>query len=225
MASPFQTRPSQPANRECFSAYVILCNAQDTSASFLDTFVAVRKSRNARGTPTDEEQDLLRAMLAFASAGLDSLAKQLIRDALPKLIQRNSGANDMFKTFVERKLKSSGELNHRLLADVISDENPRTKLISLLVSELTSSSLQSTEEILRTAAHFDIPSNELTINPQTLSEIFVARNQIVHEMDVDFLQTNRNRRPRARQKMLDYTNEIFRVSSSFLAGVDNRVSV
>jgi hypothetical protein len=39
-----------------------------------------------RGMSTDEEQDLLRAMLVTAAPGLDAMTKQLIRDALPKVV-------------------------------------------------------------------------------------------------------------------------------------------
>ena len=182
-------------------------------------------NRKAKGMPTDEEQDLLRAMLLFASAGLDSLAKQLVRDALPTVLEKSPGATKMFKTFVERRLKSGDGIDHRLLADVIGDQKPRTRLVELLIDELTSRSLQSTEELLRVGSYFDIPSNQITDDAGRLTEIFRARNQIAHEMDVDFTQLNRSRRPRANQMMTDYTNEIFGVANSFLSGVDSRLSV
>ena len=93
-----------------------------------------------------------------------------------------------------------------------------------MVEELTSNSLQSTEELLRVASYFDIPSQEITKDPQKLSDIFLARNQIVHEMDVDLSRTNRNRRSRTRQLILDYTNEIFHISKTFLDEVDKRLN-
>ncbi|MFX0197949.1 MAG: hypothetical protein ACFFCW_17655 [Candidatus Hodarchaeota archaeon] len=225
MPSLFGHYPQRPANPICENSYVILCNAHDTSSSFLDSFNTVRRNRNARGTPTDEEQDLLRAMLTFASAGLDSLVKQLIRDALPVVIDSNVGANEMFKSYIERRLKRGEEVDHRLLADVLGDKEPRSRLVQVLISDLTSQSLQSTDQLLRVAAFFDIPSNQLTRDPDNLSQIFRARNQIIHEMDVDFTQSNRNRRPRARQTMARFTNEIFRVSNAFLEEVDSRIAI
>lgn len=225
MPSRFRHFPNEPRSTLCQGAYVILCNAHDAASSFLAAFETVRANRNARGMPTDEEQNLLRAMLLFASAGLDSLAKQLIRDALPTVLESNDGAAKMFKTFVERRLRDKDELDHRLLADVIADRQPRARLVSLLVDDLTSRSLQSTEELLKAGAAFDIASNEVTNDPRRLADIFRARNQIAHEMDVDFTRPNRSRRPRARGVMVGHTNEIFRVAGALLVGVDLRIPV
>ncbi|MGH8524924.1 MAG: hypothetical protein ACREXY_12125, partial [Gammaproteobacteria bacterium] len=166
------------------------------------------------------EQDLLRAMLSFASAGLDSMAKQLIRDALPAVLASNEAAPQMFKAFIERRLKIGEGIDHRLLADVLGDRQPRSRLIQVLVDDLTSRSLQSTEEILRAAAAFDIKSSAVAADPRRLTEVFRVRNQIAHEMDVDFTRQNRSRRPRARDVMVGHTNQVFGVAAAFLANVD-----
>ena len=42
-------------------------------------------------------------------------------------------------------------------------------------------------------------------------------------MDVDFAQTNRNRRPRRKAVMIDHTTEILRVANAFLIEVDSRL--
>jgi hypothetical protein len=223
MTSQFHYFPHVPTSSLCQNAYVILCNAHDAASSFLEAFQDVRKARRAKGMPTDEEQDLLRAMLLFASAGLDSLVKQLIRDALPAVLESNEAAAEMFKIFVERRLRTGEDINLKLLAQVIGDRNPRKQLIALQVKELTSTSLQSTEELLKAGAAFDIPSNELTTDLRRLTDVFRVRNQIAHEMDVDFTQPNRSRRPRARTLMEGHTNQIFRVANAFLLGVDGRV--
>lgn len=223
MPSMFQHFPAQPKSPVCQKGFIILCNAHDASTSFLDTFESVRRNRQARGTPTDEEQDLLRAMLLFASAGLDSLAKQLICDALPTVIDTNVAAGKMFKGFVERRLRGTDALDVKALADVVGDYNPRGKLIEMYIADLTSGSLQSTDEILKVGAAFDIPSVDITADPRGLTDIFRIRNRIIHEMDVDFDRPNRNRTPRARQSMVDHTNRVFGVAKAFLEGVDGRL--
>ena len=220
----FFSYPLKPQTKGCQNGYLILRNATNASKSFLDIFENIRRARNAKGAPTDEEQDLLRAMLAFASSGLDALVKQLVRDALPLIININEGACKMFETFVERQLRKGEKIDYKLLAEAVSNKNPRSHLVNLLIKELTSSSLQSTEELLRVASYFDMPSQDIANDKRKLSKIFDARNQIAHEMDVDFLQSNRNRRPRARKLMEDYTNEIFLVSKAFLKGVDQKAS-
>lgn len=223
--SHFGSPPERPRSNECQSAFVILCNAHDASGSFLDTFRAVRTAREARGAPTDEEQDLLRACLVFAGAGLDSMTKQLVRDALPAVIDKQQGAEAMFRQHVERHvLRDEGEGSIGALADVLADRNPRRRLVERVVRDLTAGSLQSAEELMRVGAYFDIASSKLVPDRRALQEIFAARNQIVHEMDVDFAQVNRNRRSRRLSTMTTATNDLFEIASTLLGEVDVRIT-
>jgi hypothetical protein len=219
MASLFDHYPEKPNKPVCEFAFLILCNAHDTSSSLLDIFNTTRHSRSARGTPTDEEQDLLRAMLAFAGAGLDSMIKQLVNDALPAVIDRQDGAAESFRSFIEKRINRGDELDHRLVSEVLCDRSPRDRLVRTLTEELTAGSLQSTEAVLRTGSFFDIPSNNICADPAGLTKVFRSRNQMIHEMDVDFSQPNRNRRPRRKQAMVEGTNLIFLVARNFLREV------
>lgn len=56
------------------------------------------------------------------------------------------------------------------------------------------------------------------------TEIFYVRNQISHEMDIDFTQTNRSRCPRRRDKMISYTNELLKIGKAFLEHVDRKLT-
>lgn len=224
MTPSFQHYPSRPNATSCEPSYVILCNAHDASSSFLEIFGSTRANRGARGAPTDEEQDLLRAMLSFASAGLDSMVKQLVVDALPSVIDRSTGAAESFGSFVEKRLYKGEEIDHRLIAEVLCDARPRDRLVKVLVSDLTSGSLQSTEAVFRAGSFFDIPSKDICSKPNELTKVFRARNEMVHEMDVDFNQSNRNRRPRRKEAMIENTNLVFSAANAFLRGVDNKLS-
>ena len=82
-------------------------------------------------------------MLTFASAGLDSMIKQLVRDALAKVIDRSEAAQGNFKLFIEKRLAKQGTLDPRFLSDVLASRDPRDVLVTELVRELTSQSLQS----------------------------------------------------------------------------------
>jgi len=223
MASSLFAHPTLPLRETCLDAHVILCNANDAVRSFHDTFETVRKTRNAKGMPTDEEQDLLRAMVLFAGAGLDSMVKQLIRDGLPAIIDCDQGATVQFKDFIEKRLREGESGSRRFLADILGDQKPRERLLSELVRDLTSDSLQSAEQLLKVAAYFNIPSGRVTTDIGHLKQIFIVRNQIGHEMDIDFSQTNRSRRPRARDKMVKYATELLRIAAAFLAEVDSKL--
>jgi hypothetical protein len=219
MSGKFKHYPEQPAEPECEKAFLILCRSHDAAGAFLEIFSKDRR----RGTPTDEEQDLLRAMLVFAAAGLDSMVKQLVKDGLPLAIDRDSGALSRFKQYIERRLSREEKLDRQFLADILGDPQPRRRLAELLIEDLTSRSLQSCEELLRTAAFFGIPSREISDDIDGLGRVFHARNQISHEMDIDFSQKNRRRRPRSRELMVRFTEDIFRVATNFLTGVDARL--
>jgi hypothetical protein len=130
----------------------------------------------------------------------------------------------MLKTHIERRLRVSEKDAQELLADLIVDRNPRDKMVENLVFDLTSGSLQSHEELLKVASYFDVPTKEIVDDVNSLRDVFQARNQIIHEMDVDFTQKNRNRRPRAKTGMIKSTNKIFAVSANLLAAVDRRIA-
>lgn len=221
-SSSFGHYPSPPVSQTNKNAHTILCNAHAASSSFLHIFNVTQSNRQAQGAPADEEQDLLRAMLVFASAGLDSMVKQLVIDALPLVINQNRGADEKFRDYVERRIRRSGEIDYRLLANVLTSDRPKDGLVENLVAELTSVSLQSTEQLLRVGASFDVPSNEICRDIEKLKLTFRVRNEIVHEMDLD--RINSNRRTREKQEMIDFTNEIFFVAKAFLEGVEKKLN-
>ncbi len=159
-------------------------------------------------------------MLVFAGAGLDSMIKQLVRDALSLTIDRSERAEENFRTFVSKRLARRDTLDPGFLSSVLASRDPREELVRALVGDLISQSLQSKDQVLRAASYFDIPSAALATDLGQLDRIFRARNEIVHEMDVDFAQTNRNRRPRGKAVMIGHTTEILRLANAFLTEVD-----
>ena len=171
------------------------------------------------------KEDVLRAMLTFASSGLDSMIKQLVVNALPIVIDHHGGARPEFQKFVERRLRKGdeGHLDNKFIASALVSRDPRGHLVGRFVQHLTSRSLQSVEQIQRVGAAFDIKSNVLTPDMNALKAVFDARNQIVHEMDVDFTDPSRHRRPRTDSDMVDKTNALFEVSLHFLDEVDQRL--
>jgi hypothetical protein len=151
---PFGTEPPQPAAGELHNAHLVLIHTRSTANSFLDAF---QTGRRGPGAPTDQEYDLLRAMLVFACSGLDSTVKHAIREALPAVIDRVPRAEDNFRDFVQEQFSVDGRPTNRLLATVLTADSPRRALVDHLVRDLTASSLQSKDQILRAGSFFDIP--------------------------------------------------------------------
>jgi hypothetical protein len=196
----------------------------DAASSFLDIFESTRQQRKAKGAATDKEQDLLRAMLTFSSSGLDSMAKHLIKEALGDVIEKREGALKNFKVFIEKRLSKKEHQDNKFLAEVLASRDPRDVLVEELIDELVSQSLQSKEALLRAASYFDIASHVLCEDMVLLQKIFEARNQMAHEMDMEFGQQNRSRKQRRKEDMIDFTEELLRIAKVFLAEVDSILS-
>ena len=211
--------PSSDYKAESQKALNVLRSAHTTASTLLAVH-DVLAERNAAF-----KEDVLRAMLTFASSGLDSMIKQLVREALPIVIDNREGAQQEFQKFVERRLRKDkeGHLNNEFIAGVLVRPDPRRYLVEQFVERLSSRSLQSVEGIQRVGAAFDIGSNVLIPDRNALREVFEARNQIVHEMDVDFTDAGRHRRPRTDDDMTEKTNALFEVSLRFLDAVDERL--
>ena len=211
--------------KECRNAQQVLITAHETCLSFLKSFIQIRDDRKAKGTPTDLEQDLLRAMIVFASSGLDAVIKQLVNDALPTVIGKNGGENGAsanFSSFVEKKISNDPKLANRLISSSITSINSRDWIMKWFVSRLLDDSLQSKDQVLQIASYFDIPSAKLTNSLKSLSEVFSIRNLIIHEMDVDLKGKNRKRNPRKRDDVIKNVNLLFEVAENFLAEVHNK---
>ena len=214
-------QPTLPTDK----AELILEHAQASVKSFSDAFDNVRAHRGAgRGMPTDEDQDLLRAMLVFAGAGLDSLVKQLIRDALPALLARDAGVQKRFEEFVFRRLRGDEDdpdlvTGNKFLARLLASAQPRAQLIEEYVRELTGASLQSAEELMRAAAALGLDSKSAGIDPKELKPIFAVRNKIIHELDIDLEGQRRKRVVRAREQMSKSADTLLNVGSTLIVKV------
>jgi hypothetical protein len=215
--------PERPAQAALLSAHSILERACDGAEAFISAFATVRKARNAKGTATDHEQDLMRAALVFAAAGLDSLVKQLVRDALQTVIAKNKGAHAQFTEYVQSRLRRTDGADLRFLAEALAADRPSRHLQQQLVAELTSSSLQSKDQLLRVAAYFAIPASEISTDVGALQQIFHARNQIAHEMDILLGQKNRGRRQRKAEEMKDYASTVLKTALAFYTAVEKRL--
>ena len=220
---PFCTLPGKPTKPALLNAYTILSRACESAQSFFDAFGKVRQARNAKGTPTDHEQDLLRAALIFAAAGLDSMVKQLVRDTLRTVLSREKGAKLQFADYVQTRLRRKDPIDLKYLAETLVSDKPFEHLSGELLRELTSSSLQSKDQLLSVAAYFAIPADEISAKPTELKEVFDVRNQIAHEMDIQFRQANRSRRSRTFDDMTRYTSIVLTAAVSFYVAVEKRL--
>jgi hypothetical protein len=166
-----------------------LASAYDAVSAVLDNLEKLRELRrqetgDIRGRLMGNEEDLLRAAIVFTAAGLDATLKQLIRDSLPSLLETNSQAHEKFETFAADQLGTGEIADTRVIARYLTSANPRERLIEDYIYELTGSSLQSAEEVQKVAGALGIDDAVLRQRIGGLRTLFVARNEISHELDL-----------------------------------------
>lgn len=135
----------KPKNSALDSAYLYLSNARKACSSFFELFNSIRQARNARGTPNDTEQDLLRAMLIFSASGLDSTLKELIKNSLKLVINSDEGAKDVFQSWISNNIYRNNNLDSDMLVKALVADSSLEALINILIQKLTANSLQSAE--------------------------------------------------------------------------------
>lgn len=180
-----------------------------------------------RGMSTDEEQDLLRAMLVSAASGLDAMTKQLIREALPIIIQIDKEALAELEKFVSRRLKDGTDDSLErtpFLARVLTAPSTQKQIIEDYIGYLTKGSLQSSDELSRVTKAFGISQKDVSIDHTKLRPIFESRNRIIHELDINFSVKRRRRNLRSEGIMKSYTETLIELAENILKSVDNKLS-
>ena len=214
---------------ETRKSYLIIKFSHKSSDSFLEALMVVRRERGAkRGALTDEEQDLLRMMVVIGAAGLDSLLKQIIRDCLPKLVKLDENVQKGLETFVTRQLRGDVDnlntsASNKFLAKVLLADSHQTQVIEEYVQDLTGSSLQSVEELIKAVNALGINPGQIGIDPNKLKPIFDIRNRIIHELDINFESARRNRNIRKVDDMISRTNLLLELSEKILKAVYNKL--
>jgi len=205
------------------SSIVILNKTHQIITRFLRVYSDIGRRRTTQRNQTEEQTDILRAMLIFSASGLDSAVKQLINDALETIVKNNEGAQLQMKSFLRRALKDDDSININVLADLFSTPSPWDKGLKMLKHELTSNSLQSTEQLLMVGSYFDIKSTDITNDVQLLKKAFDARNEIIHEMDIVNITSIRRRRGRPMQTMCEYTNLMLKTADNFIVSTESKL--
>lgn len=211
----------------------ILKATEDSVKSFFSAFDTVRQveSRPVRRAPTDAEQDLVRAGLVFAAAGLDASIKQLVRDSIRQLAQSDHEVQREFLTYVERQVRGPGDEvdnagRHKFLAHVLSADSPRKQLIEDYIVHLTGDSLQSADQLFKVVTALGLNPQDMPTQKADLQNIFDVRNKIVHGLDVSFpgKRGRRNRNPRTKIELEDYSNNLIAVSKYLIKAVEDKIA-
>lgn len=211
------------------NAATILKYTHESAKALLGAYESMRESRGAaRGMTTDAEQDVLRAMLVMAAAGLDGMAKQLIRDTLPILVHRYPEVQEGLEKFITRQIRGDANAPElatgtKFLARVLAAESQQRQVIEEYIRELTGGSLQSVDELMRVAAAFGLKSHQVGIDPNKLKDVFDVRNKIIHELDIDLAGERRKRNIRKQKEMKEATDLVLSIGFQLVSAVDSKL--
>ena len=212
-------RLTETAQRFLDSAY----DSVKAVLATLDTIRDVRKQQtgDVRGRLTAQEEDLLRAAIVFPGAGLDATLKQLIRDTLPDLLESSTDAHEKFETFATERISSVEGADPKMVARYLTSQVPRDRLIDDYVWALTGSSLQSAEEVQRTAGALGITDSDLRKRISNMRPVFVARNEISHELDLQRpgRPGDRTRRSRGMQPSAELCHQALDIGQAIVNAV------
>lgn len=232
MAAPkgIRAEPAEPASPLLSKAWLICKYAHKAASELLGIFDASRgKRRKSGGQTTDAEQDLLRAILVFASAGLDATLKQIVTDSMARLVECNERVQKQLAKFGARRLRKAKEsdlqiVDIELLGELLAGESPRKVLTAKFIRDLTANSLQSTAEVKSMSEALGLDIKSIPFEDKLLTATFQVRHQIVHEMDADPAGKTRKRVSRQRETMREHINRLLHLAEFFLAEVDKRLA-
>ncbi|MBE0417824.1 MAG: hypothetical protein IBX63_08655 [Coriobacteriia bacterium] len=178
------------------TAQRFLASAFDSVAAMFDNLEALRRlrksqGRNIQGRLPGNEEDLLRAAVLFSGAGMDSALKRLIEDSLPSLLDVSPDAHEKLEAFLATRIKTDAAPTS--LARYLVSPVPRQAVILDYIASLTGESLQSVEQVDKVAGALGLNDRKLRQEITGLRPLFVARNQISHELDLQRTQKQGDR--------------------------------
>lgn len=212
---------AEPTDERLKAPALVLQYALDAVNHLLTIYNAFQKHRKG-GAPRTEEQDLLRAIVVMACAGLDACVKLLLKNALKDAVAKNNDAREALRKFVERRLNRGSErgavLATEVLAELLVSPEPWERASRLLLDEVTGRSLQSLEQLKQAAAYLGL--SDIKVEDDDLKQLFKVRNEIVHEMDMDITHPSRRRRPRRRSEMVEYAELALKTANKLVEECD-----
>lgn len=220
-----------PMPKETDRAEVVLKQANLSVKHFRNACLTVRAQRGgSMGPPTVGEQDLIRASLIFAAAGLDSTIKELIKGSIKSLAENDTLVQKGLETYATRQIKDdkdglSGKNGASFLAKILVSTSPYEQLVENYTRWLTGSSLQSLDELFKASNALGITISLINDKNKELKEAFDVRNKIIHELDIKFdaVHGSKNRNSRTKDK-LDCMSDLFlRIAEEFIKAVNKKI--
>lgn len=219
-----------PTPVETDRAEIVLKQAKLSIKHFRTAFDTVRKARKASGPPTAGEQDLIRASLTFAAAGLDSVIKELIKGSIRSLAEKDAEVQKGLEEYARRQLRddsdgSFAKNSANFIAKILVSSSPYEQLIENYTLHLTGSSLQSVDQLFKASSALGIKVDIVNEKGKELREIFKIRNKIIHELDVrfDIKAGQKARNSRTKKDLNEMSNLLLNVADNYIEAVNKKL--
>jgi len=178
------------------------------------------RQKELRGRLAEAHIDLLRAAVVFAGAGLDATLKELIRGSIRSIAHSNQQAREKFESFIADHLGAPDARVERLtLARIlVSPQGIQEELFARYERYLTGDSLQSASQVSGVCGALGITEREIrerVKDGSLLDDMFRARNEIVHELDL----SPDGRRRRKLAAVRDFVREALEVGQVIVNAV------
>lgn len=209
-------------------------------ASVTNRLYRTAESKSLKGLWADPAVDLLRSALLYASAGLDTSLKRLVKHALPSLVEVDENVEKQFQKWATERMGGGveGGVDPKALIRILMTKGvtPRDSLMSSWVYELTDGSAQSVERVDALCSALGVTAREIRertspkLAESVLRDAFVARNQIAHELDVTDPSAStrqrleRIRRYRSRSDVSTWCTELLTLPQMITNDVAERVA-
>jgi len=164
-----------------------LASAYDSVLSLCEeTYQVLRAQRTgSRGRLTHAEQDIFRAAVVFAGAGVDTVFKEAMRGCIAIQVERSEGAHEKYLDFVTRFIQVGPSIDARQLAVLLTAAHPGQTLMDAYIEKLTGSSLQSVSQVTTAMSALGLQDERaLFKDAKSLNPLFRVRNEIAHELDM-----------------------------------------
>ncbi|MCW9024082.1 MAG: HEPN domain-containing protein [Gammaproteobacteria bacterium] len=222
------TKQSTPTETD--RAEIVLTQAKSSIKHFREAFATVRMARKASGPPTAGEQDLIRASLTFAAAGLDSILKELIKGSIKALAEKDTDVQKGLEEYARRQLReetdgSFAKNSANFIAKLLVSPKPYEQLVENYTIHLTGSSLQSVDQLFKASSALGITIKIVNDKSKELREIFEIRNKIIHELDVRFDITHgqKSRNSRTKKGLDEMSDLLLKVAAEYIKAVNQKL--
>lgn len=208
----------------------------DEHISTFDAFTSTTKG----GKPGTHQQNLLRGTILLSCAGLDSFLKQLVKDCLVKIKSKNEKSERYFQKVIEKQIlykednSKNTDKNRKnqpfkdgatFIAESLLSGDPRKFVEKYVVDRLLADSKQSFGSLQEMSNAFGVDVPILRVKGKEIQELFKMRNEISHEFDIRFHNTQgkRNRIERSREVVSANANLVYEIAKSFFETIEKEM--